>query len=117
MPDNDYGRRDPTSAASASTMIRLRQRVELDDGPIHSVTFSPDAVLVAGGGSRSVNLIETASGRRGRRLDGHTEAISSVAFSPDGAQIAAAAKDKTVRLWEVETGKSLQVLTGHPNPV
>lgn len=50
-------------------MITLGQRVELDDGAIPCVAFSPDAVLVAGGGSRSVHFVETASGKRVRRLE------------------------------------------------
>jgi WD40 repeat protein len=37
-------------------------------------------------------------------LRGHTDAITSLAFSPDGALVASGSRDKTVRVWSLETG-------------
>ena len=36
-----------------------------------------------------------------------------VALSPDGYRLASSSEDKTIRLWEVETGQCLQVLRGY----
>jgi WD40 repeat protein len=44
---------------------------------------------------------------------GHTGAVTSVAFSPDGGWLASGSGDKTVRLWQVKTGREVRVLTGH----
>ncbi|MCI0691760.1 TIR domain-containing protein [candidate division KSB1 bacterium] len=43
--------------------------------------------------------------------------IHVYAFSPDGKRAITAADDKTVRLWDVETGRCLRVLEGHTEKV
>ncbi len=48
---------------------------------------------------------------------GHTEEVTSVAFSPDGRQALTGSKDKTVRLWDVATGSAIRVLQGHSSKV
>ena len=37
-------------------------------------------------------------------LAGHTDAVTDVSFSPDGARLATAGHDRTVRIWDTETG-------------
>jgi WD40 repeat protein len=38
-------------------------------------------------------------------LEVHTGGVYSVVFSPDGRMMASASWDKTIKLWEVATGK------------
>jgi tRNA A-37 threonylcarbamoyl transferase component Bud32 len=52
-----------------------------------------------------------------RTLLGHTGAVHSIAFSPDGRLLASGGEDHTVRLWDVATGREILPLRGHTNPV
>jgi WD40 repeat protein len=50
-------------------------------------------------------------------LQGHTDMIPSVAFSPNGKLVASASWDQTFRIWSAETGECLHVIgpTGAQN--
>ena len=48
-------------------------------------------------------------------LTGHSKAIISIEYSPNGNQIATASEDTTVRLWDVKTGTCSHIFIGHQN--
>ncbi len=52
-----------------------------------------------------------------RKLTGHTGWVHSVAVSPDGTWAASASEDKTVKIWDLETGQCRATLKGHTNQV
>jgi hypothetical protein len=51
------------------------------------------------------------------QLSGHTSEINSVAWSPDGAELASGADDMTVRVWDAATGAALATFEGHTDHV
>ena len=46
-------------------------------------------------------------------LKGHSDNVNYVAFSPDGQILASGSGDKTIKLWQVSTGKEIHTLNGH----
>jgi WD40 repeat protein len=46
-------------------------------------------------------------------LEGQSDWVSAVAFSPDGKLLASGSGDKTVKLWDAHTGAALQTLESH----
>ncbi|KKO97566.1 hypothetical protein THAR02_10329 [Trichoderma harzianum] len=50
-------------------------------------------------------------------LEGHSEHITAVAFSPDSQTVASASRDGMIRLWDVRTGTHRQTLIGHSESV
>jgi WD40 repeat protein/energy-coupling factor transporter ATP-binding protein EcfA2 len=56
-------------------------------------------------------------GRESNRLVGHNDGVWSVSFSPDGKTLATGSEDKTIKLWNVETGEEIGTLSGHNGSV
>ena len=52
-----------------------------------------------------------------RTLVGHSGAVWSVAFSPNGQTLASGSYDRTSRLWQIDTGNLLGNFVGHTKPV
>ncbi len=122
------------------TPAEIKHGFSSDDLPRTSVAFSPDGRKLAVGrwaNSVSLNSIDVLEWDGGHRvgeplgvvyedetwlqLDRHWEAVTSVAFSPDGELLAAGGVDGAVQLWAINSGGDIQsiprVLPRHQDSV
>jgi WD40 repeat protein len=56
---------------------------------------------------KAVSVYDVATGKELIRMQGHTDKVTCVTFSPDGKLIASGSLDKTISLWEATTGRQL----------
>ena len=57
------------------------------------------------------------SGNEIRTLVGHSGEVTACAVLPDGRRALSASEDRTLRLWDLETGRTLATLEGHSGRV
>ena len=83
-------------------------------GKAEGTVFSPDGTLLAGRNYIDeqfvVGLWDVATGALRMTLEGHTDWILAISFSPGGQTLASAGADSTVRLWNLRSEASRQVL-------
>ena len=52
-----------------------------------------------------------------RTLEGHTGGVNAVALTADGKRAVSASWDKTLKVWDLESGRELRTLEGHTDGV
>lgn len=102
-------------------------------GNFYAVAFSPSGKHLATASSTGIQYWNLAFSQKQKGEDptiqtkksdtpermftGHKGDVHHVAFSPDGKYIVSAGADKTVRVWDVQTGKQVHLLKGHTDVV
>lgn len=88
------------------------------DYNVWSVAFNPDGTKLAFGDSYGINLWDTTTDQRVRRINGHTQRINQVAFSPDGSILVSGSQDGTIIFWNTATlEQDGEPLSKHTNGV
>ena len=52
-----------------------------------------------------------------KTLSGHSDTVWTVAISPDGKTLVSGGSDKTIKIWNLQTGNLRRTLTGHTDAV
>ncbi|GAB4413845.1 MAG: hypothetical protein Kow00106_08760 [Anaerolineae bacterium] len=100
-PDSPAG-----SARSPYEVLRLTV-----DEPL-SAAWSPDGSRLALSDGARIWLYDAELRPLGA-LEGHSQPVRALSWSPQGDRLASAGLDNTVRIWDVASRQTLQVLAGH----
>ena len=82
---------------------------------VECIAFSPDGKIIASGSSHqssggnrkpvTIRLWNALTAKHIRTITGHSDKVTSVAFSPDGETLASGSVDQTIRFWDIHTGE------------
>ena len=85
-----------------------------DSVPVVSVAYSNCGSKLARAEGMHVVVCDAMTGFELHRLTGHTEDVLGVAFNPTNSNLlASCSKDRSIKIWNLTTGKCESTLTGH----
>jgi len=90
--------------------------VSFNDNTILSLAHWGNAIAI-GLGSCDIVTVSAITGSQIAVLSGHTGWVRSLAFSLDGISLVSGSDDKTVKLWDVQTGGVVMSFCGHTGQV
>ena len=108
------------TSSSAKVQVRNAETgkvIKEVEGCTPPVAWSQDSKRVVSGTVRgeTLHVWDAETGEIFSLMEGHTDEVKAVAWSPDGKTVCSGSSDKTLRLWNAETGESVRVLEGHTN--
>ncbi|WP_445637595.1 WD40 repeat domain-containing protein [Nostoc sp. DSM 114161] len=97
------------------------------NGYISSLAISPDSKIFVNDSYDTIKVREFSKGKfldwwklkitTPRLLKGHSGKVNTLAISADGKTLVSGGEDKTVKIWNLQTGELKQTLAGHTGKV
>lgn len=84
---------------------------------INCKLYESNSTLATAGLDGSIRLWDITSGYCTRILQGHTDWVWSISFSPNADILASGSCDRNIKLWDINTGQSIATLSGHLSKV
>lgn len=84
---------------------------------VHDIRFSPDGRLLACAAGAHVALWDVEERRQIHALISHAGMVTSMVFNASGSQIITGSHDRSVRIWDVSTGRLLRTYCWPIGPV
>jgi WD40 repeat protein len=113
------------SVATGEPLRTIRTSTgQATNGRIYAMALSPDQRWLAAAGltmtpeqGHVIQIYDFRTGKLVGLLSGHANVIESLAFSPNGASLASASLDGSIRLWDMAERKFIRSLEGFSTPV
>ncbi|WP_026082721.1 WD40 repeat domain-containing protein [Mastigocladopsis repens] len=107
------------------TQRQVATALSLDDTAAHSLALSPDGQTLVTGSYRKIKVWRISQQEALipflpqllHSFTGHSHIVCSLAVSLDGKILVSGSRDKTIKLWHLETGELLNTLNGHTDGV
>ncbi|MBD2692711.1 WD40 repeat domain-containing protein [Anabaena catenula] len=105
---------------------QVEKSLSLDDTAAHSMVLSQDGQILITGSYRKIKVWHTSSIVSKKKVEdiqplhiliGHSHIVSSLAISSDAKFLLSGSRDKTIKVWNLETGKLIHTLKSHRDGV
>lgn len=101
-----------------SRIIQLKaESAEAKPPVVTSLSLHRSGLLAAAGDDHIVRVWDMAKASIVQRLEGHTDWVRSIAYSPTEDLLATAGNDKKIILWNALTGEKLKDFVEHPQAI
>src|SRR5262249_32267996 len=109
----------PIADEGAGSEARTRSEAQEDQGRLGRGQKLANARAETEARAKQRLLVETRRAEAAQapagaqNQPGHTDWVTSVAFSPEGQRLASASNDQTIKIWDAANGQPILSLRGH----